>query len=68
MEEMTDPDLMAELQGFLVAGSDVNFRNELAHGNMHAVHLYHYGRYLWWLTLKLVFQTQQFFSLKNKKI
>ena len=64
MEEMTEPDLMAELKGFLVEGSDVSFRNELAHGNMHTVNIHHYGKYLWWLALKLVFQTQQYFTIK----
>lgn len=59
---ITKADLYAELYGFLVDANDTNFRNELCHGLMNPVLLEHYGIYLWWLSLKMIIQTEDYFS------
>lgn len=56
-----DDDLYKELYSFLVDTSRSNFRNELLHGLISPVLISHYGMYLWWLTLKLIFQTEHYF-------
>lgn len=68
MEGIIDADLLAELKNFLNDTSSVNFRNELAHGLMNSVLIHHYGKYLWWLFLKLVFQTSIYFKLEKPVI
>jgi len=65
IEGIIDADLLAELKSFLNDTSSVNFRNELAHGLMNSVLIHHYGKYLWWLFLKLVFQTSNYFKLEK---
>ena len=61
IKEFTDSNLYQELHHFFV-DSDMNFRNELCHGLMPPPLIDYYGPYFWWLTLKLVFQTEQYFS------
>jgi hypothetical protein len=63
IKSITSPDLHDELKNFLNDAHSVNFRNELAHGLMNSVLLHHYGQYLWWLTLKLVFKTKEYFKI-----
>jgi hypothetical protein len=60
---ITTPDLLEELQGFLIDGSDINFRNELLHGILQPKLVEHYGYYAWWLSLKLIYQTKLFFKI-----
>jgi hypothetical protein len=62
---ITDKDLLAELQNFLLDGSSVNFRNELMHGLISPKLSEHYGYYLWWLSLKMIYQTKSMFHLKG---
>jgi hypothetical protein len=63
IKEITDQDLFSELKNFLTDTDSVNFRNELAHGLMDSFLLQHYGKYLWWLSLKMIFQTNNYFKL-----
>ncbi|MFT3902614.1 MAG: hypothetical protein QM727_05550 [Niabella sp.] len=51
---LVDPDLLDELESFLVDGNDVNFRNNLSHGIETSAFFKKYGLYLWWLTLKML--------------
>jgi len=62
IKEITDQDLFSELKDFLIDTGSINFRNELSHGLMNSFPLHHYGQYLWWLTLKMIFQTNNYFS------
>lgn len=59
---ITDSDLHKELIGFLADSNDINFRNELCHGLMNPMLINHYGIYLWWLSLKMIIQTKDYFS------
>lgn len=61
IKEFTNNDLYSELHHFL-ADTDTNFRNEICHGLMPTALVDYYGPYFWWLTLKLVVQTEQYFS------
>jgi hypothetical protein len=61
IKDFTKSDLHKELHNFLV-NSNVNFRNELCHGLISPILIEHYGSYLWWLTLKMVLQTENYFS------
>lgn len=56
-----EPDAYEEIMSFLVDGNSVNFRNELLHGLISPVLIEHYGKYLWWISLKLIFQTDSIF-------
>lgn len=60
--DFTNNDLHKELKNFLIDASTTNFRNELSHGLMSTNLIDHYGIYLWWLSLKLIFQTEKHFS------
>lgn len=61
IKDFTNRDLHSELHNFL-GGGNVNFRNDLCHGLISPSFIDHYGVYLWWLTLKMVFQTEEYFS------
>lgn len=65
MVTIVDGDLFVELQNFLLDGSSVNFRNELMHGIINPKLAEHYGYYLWWLSLKMIYQTKILFRLKE---
>lgn len=59
-----DDDLINELNNFLVNGNSTNFRNRLCHGLLTEFEADYYGIYIWWLTLKMIKQTDQFFKLQ----
>ncbi|WP_312208218.1 DUF4209 domain-containing protein [Empedobacter sp.] len=59
-----DDDLINELNNFLVNGYSTNFRNRLCHGLLTEFEADYYGIYIWWLTLKMIKQTNQFFKLQ----
>lgn len=65
MVAIVDKDLLAELQNFFLDGSSVNFRNELMHGTITPKLTAHYGYYVWWLSLKMIYQTKSLFRLKE---
>lgn len=56
-----EPDAFEEIRSFLVDGNSANFRNNLLHGLIPPVLIEHYGKYLWWISLKLIFQTDSIF-------
>ncbi|SEO09526.1 hypothetical protein SAMN05192574_105283 [Mucilaginibacter gossypiicola] len=56
-------DLYAELQSFFLDSTNVNFRNELLHGLIDTASTQHFGYYAWWLSLKLIYFTNTYFSL-----
>ncbi len=58
----TETDLWQELNHFLVDG--IGFRNEAMHGLLSHGQMYHYGIYLWWLCLKIIYNTDRYFGLK----
>lgn len=64
MAAIVDKDLLAELQNFLLDGSSVNFRNELMHGIINPKLIEHYGYYIWWLSLKMIYQTKILFRMQ----
>lgn len=68
IKEITNQDLFSELKDFLVDMGSTNFRNELSHGLMDSFPLHHYGQYLWWLSLKMIFQTNNYFSFPPKEL
>lgn len=57
-----EEDLLIELNNFLIDGNSINFRNQVSHGLMDPLSIDYYGIYLWWLTLKLVTQTEKYFK------
>lgn len=64
--EILSPNLVMELRNFFTDNSAVNFRNDLLHGLIEPMLIEHYGKYVWWLTLKLIMQTESFFDLSQK--
>lgn len=61
VQPLATPDIIEELKSFLVDGNNVNFRNELSHGLVDEIFIHKYGMYLWWLSLKLITRTKEFF-------
>lgn len=57
-------DIFSELKDFFLENSSVNFRNELCHGLLSPFVIEHYGIYVWWLTLKLIFDKEKIFINK----
>ncbi|WBX97910.1 DUF4209 domain-containing protein [Chryseobacterium gambrini] len=68
LDGICNRDLLAELNNFLIDGNSINFRNRLCHGLISATEIQYYGIYSWWLTLKMLFHTKQFFSQPNCKM
>lgn len=58
-------DLLLELNSFLCDGNSVNFRNRLCHGLISPFETEYFGIYLWWLTLKMIKQTDKYFTISN---
>jgi hypothetical protein len=56
--------LYDELRFFLNHGSDVNFRNQIAHGLMDPEIILEQGVYLWWLAIKMIFCEKEIFAKK----
>ncbi|QBO59500.1 DUF4209 domain-containing protein [Chryseobacterium salivictor] len=56
-------DLQIELQSFLIDGSSTNFRNRICHGLVSPSETNLYGIYLWWITLKMIFNTKELFTI-----
>ncbi len=53
-------DIFLELQDFLTETNGMNFRNNLLHGMTDPGMVDHYGKYVWWLVLKMVFRPEEF--------
>lgn len=60
-------DIFHELKDFLLENSSVNFRNELCHGLLSPFVIEHYGIYVWWLTLKMIFDREKIFKIESTK-
>lgn len=67
LNDICDEDLLIELNNFLIDGNSVNFRNQICHGLMEPFMINYYGIYLWWLTLKMVIQTDEYFKFNSTK-
>lgn len=63
LDKICDRNLILELNNYLVDGNSVNFRNRLCHGLISPFETDYYGIYLWWLTLKMVKQTNTYFTI-----
>lgn len=63
LDGICDRNLILELNNYLVDGNSVNFRNRLCHGLLSPFETDYYGIYLWWLTLKMVKQTDKYFTI-----
>lgn len=63
LDTICDRNLILELNNYLVDGNSVNFRNRLCHGLLSPFETDYYGIYLWWLTLKMVKQTDKYFTI-----
>ncbi|SDI13971.1 DUF4209 domain-containing protein [Chryseobacterium jejuense] len=59
-------DLQFELHNFLIDGSSTNFRNRICHGLASTWESNFYGIYLWWITLKMVLLTKDFFEIPER--
>jgi len=64
LDGICNRDLLKELNSFLIDGSNINFRNQLCHGLMTPLLIDYYGIYLWWLVIKLIKKTDQYFNLR----
>lgn len=60
-------DIFYELKDFLLENSSVNFRNELCHGLIPPFIIEHYGIYVWWLTLKLIYDKEKVLKIESTK-
>ncbi len=58
-------DLLTELNNFLVDGNSANFRNQICHGLIEPFTIDYYGIYLWWLSLRMVFDTEKLFKFQQ---
>lgn len=63
-----DHEIFYELKDFLLENSSVNFRNELCHGLLSPFIIEHYGIYVWWLSLKMIYDNEQIFEIKSTKL
>lgn len=63
LDGLCSKDLLSELNSFLIDGNSANFRNRICHGLASPAESYHYGVYLWWLSLKMVLLTKEFFEI-----
>lgn len=63
--ENTKHNVFYELKDFLTENSSVNFRNELSHGILSPFIIEHYGIYVWWLTLKMMYDYDEIFKFQN---
>jgi len=54
-----------ELKDFLIENCSVNFRNEMCHGLLSPIQIDHYGIYVWWLCLKMIYDREKIFDNKN---
>lgn len=66
LDGICDPDIILELNNFLCDGNSVNFRNKICHGLISPFETEYYGIYLWWITLKMIKQTEKYFKIPNK--
>ncbi|MDR6526196.1 hypothetical protein J2787_001566 [Chryseobacterium rhizosphaerae] len=66
LDGICNKDLLSELNSFLIDGNSANFRNKICHGLTSPAESYHYGIYLWWITLKMVLLTKDFFEIPER--
>jgi len=67
LRPLANEDIIDELISFLTDKNNVNFRNDLLHGEMETILVHKYGMYIWWLSLKLILQTKSMFPhIKTK--
>ncbi|AUC20621.1 hypothetical protein BTO15_00155 [Polaribacter sejongensis] len=62
LDKICSRNLLLELNSYLVDGNSVNFRNRLCHGLISPLETDYYGIYLWWLTIKMIMQTEKYFE------
>lgn len=65
LDGICDRDLLLELNSFLVDGNSTNFRNRICHGLTSPFETNYYGIYLWWLVLKMIKQTSNYFKISE---
>lgn len=63
LDGLCNKDLLSELNSFLIDGNSANFRYKICHGLASPAESYHYGVYVWWITLKMVLLTKEFFEI-----
>ncbi|MDV3713800.1 hypothetical protein CMU40_14570 [Elizabethkingia anophelis] len=62
LDGICDRGLLLELNSFLVDGAGINYRNKVCHGLISPFEMNYYGIYLWWITLKIIKQTDKYFK------
>ncbi|KFF21978.1 DUF4209 domain-containing protein [Chryseobacterium sp. JM1] len=62
LDGICEKNLLLELNSFLIDGNSVNFRNKISHGLISPFEINYYGIYLWWLSLKMIVQTEEYFK------
>ena len=65
--EVNGNDLFFELKDFLLENSSVNFRNEMCHGLLSPIQLDHYGIYVWWLCIRMIYDKGKIFKDRSTK-
>ena len=65
IKDIADIDLYKELTSFLIDTSNTNYRNEICHGLMNPILIEYYGIYLWWLSLKMIKQAENYFIINE---
>ncbi|MDE5492235.1 DUF4209 domain-containing protein [Elizabethkingia meningoseptica] len=65
LDGICDRDLLLELNSFLVDGAGINYRNKVCHGLISPFEMGYYGIYVWWLTLKMIKQTNEYFKTSH---
>ncbi|OCA73962.1 DUF4209 domain-containing protein [Chryseobacterium arthrosphaerae] len=64
LDGICEKNLLLELNSFLVDGNSVNFRNKISHGLISPLEINYYGIYLWWLSLRMIVQTEEYFKIE----
>ncbi|SDF12669.1 hypothetical protein SAMN05421636_11248 [Pricia antarctica] len=65
--QVNNHNIFYELKDFLVDNNSVNFRNELCHGLLLPIQIEHYGIYVWWLCLRMIYDYDLIFNM-NKEV
>ncbi|WP_123873016.1 DUF4209 domain-containing protein, partial [Chryseobacterium contaminans] len=63
LDGICEKNLLLELNSFLIDGNSVNFRNKISHGLISPLEINYYGIYLWWLSLKMIVQAEEYFKI-----
>jgi hypothetical protein len=68
LDTLFEDEVYFEISSFLQGEIDVNFRNNLLHGLFTHFEIERYAPYLWWLSIKIYFQSEMKTQKVNKSL